>query len=49
MLIKALRFGQDYTSQIDFSYRDDAVGQLRDTNAFNEPNSEDRLTLPRPR
>lgn len=35
VLIKALRYGQDYTSQIDY------------TNAFNEPNSEDRLALPR--
>lgn len=47
VLIKALRYGQDYTAQIDFSDRDGAIAQLRNTNAFNEPDSNERLVLPR--
>lgn len=47
VLIKALRYGQDYTAQIDFTDRAAAIAQLTDTNAFNEPNSPDRLVLPR--
>jgi len=46
VLIKALRFAQDYTAQIDFADRDEAITQLSRTNAFNEPTSDDRLTLP---
>ncbi|HEY2042568.1 MAG TPA: Fic family protein [Jatrophihabitans sp.] len=47
VLIKALRYGQDYTAQINFSERGGAIAQLTQTNAFNEPNSDDRLVLPR--
>lgn len=47
VLIKALRHGQDYTSQIDFTDRDAAIAQLAETNAFNEPNSPDRLKIVR--
>lgn len=46
VLIKALRFAQDYNAQIDYSDRDEAIAQLTATNAFNETDSEDRLTLP---
>jgi hypothetical protein len=47
VLIKALRYAQDYTAQIDFSELDGAIEQLESTNAFNEPESDDRLILPR--
>lgn len=47
VLIKALRYGQDYTAQIDFTDRDEAIAYLSETNAFNEPNSPDRLVVPR--
>lgn len=47
VLIKTLRFAQDYTAQIDFTDLDDAIRQLERTNAFNEPESDDRLILPR--
>jgi hypothetical protein len=47
VLIKALRFAHDYTAQIDFTDLDDAIRQFERTNAFNEPESEDRLILPR--
>lgn len=46
VLIKTLRFGQDYTAQIDFSDRAEAIKQLTRTNAFDDPNSDERLTLP---
>ncbi len=46
VLIKALRYGHDYTAQIDFSNLAGAEGVLRATNAFNEPDSADRLRLP---
>jgi Fic family protein len=48
VLIKALRYAQDYTAGIDFTDRDEAISQLTTTNAFNEPNSAiaDRLVLP---
>lgn len=46
VLIKALRYGQDYTARIDFSTLVQATDALRVTNAFNEPGSEDRLQLP---
>ncbi len=46
VLIKALRYAQDYTAQVGFGSLDDATAQLRSTNAFNEPNSDDRLILP---
>ncbi len=51
VLIKALRYAQDYTAQIDFTNRDEAIAQLTVTNAFNEPNSatSERLVLPRRR
>ncbi len=45
-LVKALRFGQDYTSRIDFASLDRATAVLEATNAFNEPDSSDRLQLP---
>lgn len=47
VLIKALRYGQNYTAGLDFSDRDIAIEQLTATNAFNEPNSPDRLVIPR--
>jgi hypothetical protein len=47
VLIKSLRYAQDYTAQIDFTDLDDAIRQLDRTNAFNEPESDDRLILPR--
>ena len=46
VLIKVLRYGQDYTAQLDFTDRADAIEQLSQTNAFNEPNSDERLALP---
>ena len=46
VLIKSLRYGHDYTAQIDFSDLARAADILRATNAFNEPDSEQRLTLP---
>ena len=45
-LIKALRYAHDYTSRIDFSTLPGATEVLRATNAFNEPDSTDRLQLP---
>lgn len=47
VLIKALRYAQDYASQIIFRDLNDAAAQLRRTNAFNEPNSDERLVLPK--
>ncbi len=47
VLIKAMRYTHDYTSQIPFATTNEAELMLRSTHAFNEPNSEDRLTLPR--
>jgi hypothetical protein len=47
VLIKALRYAHDYTSQIPFHTVPAAEQILRETNAFNEPNSDERLTLPR--
>ena len=46
VLIKALRYGHDYTARIDFSTLVQATDALRVTNAFNEPGSENRLQLP---
>jgi len=46
VLIKALRFGHDYTAQVDFTDLDLAAETLQATNAFNEPESDQRLTLP---
>ncbi len=46
VLIKAVRYAHDYTSQIDFSTLDGATAVLRVTNAFNEPESDQRLRLP---
>jgi len=46
VLIKALRYGHDYTAQIDFSNLDGATDTLRATNAFNEPDGDERLRLP---
>lgn len=46
VLIKALRYAHDYTARIDFSALPDATDLLRETNAFNEPSSTDRLRLP---
>ena len=46
VLIKALRFGHGYTAQIDFTDLALAAEALRATNAFNEPESDQRLTLP---
>jgi Fic family protein len=46
VLIKTLRYGHDYTAQINFSDLSRATDILRATNAFNEPDSQQRLTLP---
>ena len=46
VLIKALRYGHDYTARIDFSTLDRATEVLRATNAFNEPGGSERLRLP---
>jgi hypothetical protein len=46
VLIKALRYGQDYTARIDFSTLARTTDTLLATNAFNEPGSDDRLQLP---
>jgi hypothetical protein len=46
VLIKALRYGHDYTAQIDFTDLARATSVLQATNAFNEPDSERRLLLP---
>jgi hypothetical protein len=46
VLIKALRYGHDYTARIDFSDLAVATDVLRATNAFNEPAGSGRLQLP---
>jgi hypothetical protein len=46
VLIKVMRYAHDYTAQIDFSTLTGATEVLRATNAFNEPDSSDRLQLP---
>ncbi len=46
VLIKALRFGHDYTAQIRFADLEETTDILLATNAFNEPDSEQRLLLP---
>jgi hypothetical protein len=46
VLIKAMRYGHDYTSQIDFADLSRATGTLQATNAFREPDSSERLVLP---
>jgi hypothetical protein len=46
VLIKALRYGHDYTAWIDFSSLARATEMLHATNAFNEPGSSERLRLP---
>jgi hypothetical protein len=46
VLIKALRYGHDYTARIDFSTLSRATEMLHETNAFNEPGSSERLRLP---
>ena len=46
VLIKALRYAHDYTARIDFSDLTPATEALRTTNAFHEPDSDYRLTLP---
>ncbi len=46
VLIKVLRYAQDWTAQIDFSALAEAEVLLTETNAFNEPDSADRLRLP---
>jgi Fic/DOC family len=46
VLIKALRYAHDYTSQIPWHTTDAARQMLEMTHAFNEPNSADRLVLP---
>jgi hypothetical protein len=46
VLIKALRYGHDYTARIDFTDLARATSILQATNAFNEPGSERRLLLP---
>jgi len=46
VLIKVLRYAHDYTAQIDFSDLAPATETLQATNAFHEPESDHRLTLP---
>jgi hypothetical protein len=46
VLIKAMRYGHDYTASIDFSTVAGGTDSLRATNAFNEPGSSERLRLP---
>jgi hypothetical protein len=46
VLIKALRYGHDYTAAIDFATLERATVSLRATNAFNEPDGAERLRLP---
>jgi fido (protein-threonine AMPylation protein) len=46
VLIKALRFGHGYTAQVDFADLARATEVLQLTNAFNEPDSDQRLMLP---
>ena len=46
MLIKTLRFGQDYTAQVNFGDLAGATEVLRLTNAVNEPDGDKRLALP---
>jgi hypothetical protein len=46
VLVKALRYAHDYTTQIPFDTTLAAEAALRRTNAFNEPNSDSRLILP---
>lgn len=47
ILIKVLRYANDYTSQVDFTSSDGAAAVLLATNAFNDPDSDRRLQLPR--
>ena len=46
VLIKALRYGHDYTARINFTSLDHAAEILYATNAFNEPGSSERLQMP---
>ena len=46
VLIKALRFAQDYVAQIDFTSLAVATAMLTATHAFNEAGSSERLHLP---
>jgi hypothetical protein len=46
VLIKTLRYGHDYTARIDFTSLDHATETLYATNAFNEPDSSERLQMP---
>jgi hypothetical protein len=46
VLIKALRYAQDYTARVNFSSLAQATATLESTNAFNEPGSDERLQLP---
>jgi fido (protein-threonine AMPylation protein) len=47
VLIKAMRYVHDYTAQIPWSGLSGARQALEATHALNEPNSADRLVLPR--
>lgn len=46
VFIKAMRFAHDFTSSIDFSDDETARRMLTQANAFNEPDSADRLRIP---
>jgi Fic family protein len=46
VLIKTLRYANDYTSQIPWYTTEMAQQTLTVTNAFKEPESDDRLILP---
>lgn len=46
VLVKALRYANDFTSRIDFSDLDKARQELRAANAFEPPETGNRLVLP---
>ncbi len=45
LLIKSLRYANDYTASIDFSDFPSALAELSETNAFEEPESAKRLKI----
>jgi len=46
VLVKAMRFANDWTTRIDFSDFDKAMSQMADTNAFEIPRDGVRLLMP---
>lgn len=45
VLIKAMRYAHDFTASIDYSDYATMKAQLTEANAFNEPESSDRLRV----